>query len=227
MWSLYICSIFFIFDWFSFLNNWQDSRVIRDDRISELPDEILHEIVSRLTLWYAVRTSALSSKWRYICSSQSSLVFDWVNVFQTSENVGFWESWRSPCRCKEYKDAFISSVNQFICSYRYRSTNISLFEVSFCLGRECQPQIDEWVKFAFEWASKSSNFVNNAVREVFLIPMMLEGVSSALMTTSMFFLPMRSSQGVENRCHWTWSMSTCAHANSQVKLRTTDCCWSS
>lgn len=129
----------------------QDIRDIRDDLISRLPDEILQEIVSRLTLRDVVKASVLSSKWRDICSScQSSLVFNWVNVFQTSENIGLWESWRSPCHCGEYKDAFIRSVNQFLGSYRCRSTKLSLFEVTFCLGRDCQHHIDDWIKFSLQ-----------------------------------------------------------------------------
>ncbi|KAJ8449504.1 hypothetical protein Cgig2_002301 [Carnegiea gigantea] len=129
----------------------QDIRDIRDDLIGRRPDEILQEIVSRLTLRDVVKASVLSSKWRDICSSsQSSLVFNWVNVFQTSENIGLWESWRSPCHCGEYKDAFIRSVNQFLGSYRCGSTKLSLFEVTFALGRDCQNHIDDWIKFALQ-----------------------------------------------------------------------------
>ncbi|GAB4849561.1 hypothetical protein Ancab_004355 [Ancistrocladus abbreviatus] len=36
------------------------------DRISELPDEVLISILSRLTIQEAARTSALSRRWRYL-----------------------------------------------------------------------------------------------------------------------------------------------------------------
>lgn len=133
----------------------QDVRIIASDRISELPDEILHKILSRLTLRDATRTSVLSSRWKHIySSSQSSLVFSWVNMFQTSENIGFWETVGSPCCCREYKVAFIRSVNQFLDSYRSQGTKVRLFEISFCLGVECQHQIDNWVKFAFQMGAE-------------------------------------------------------------------------
>ncbi|POO03184.1 F-box domain containing protein [Trema orientale] len=46
------------------------------DRISNLPDNIIDQILSHLSIRDAVRTSLLSSKWRYKWAMLSCLVFD-------------------------------------------------------------------------------------------------------------------------------------------------------
>lgn len=46
------------------------------DRISSLPSHIIEQILSRLPIRDAVRTSVLSSKWRYKWAELSHLVFD-------------------------------------------------------------------------------------------------------------------------------------------------------
>lgn len=46
------------------------------DKISNLPDNVIDLILSRLPLWDAVKTSSLSTKWRFHWMRIESLVFD-------------------------------------------------------------------------------------------------------------------------------------------------------
>lgn len=55
------------------------------DIISNLPSDVMVQILSHLTLKEAVRTSILSSKWRYQSSMLPDLVFD-SNCVSTTEN---------------------------------------------------------------------------------------------------------------------------------------------
>ncbi|KAL8156671.1 hypothetical protein AgCh_001677 [Apium graveolens] len=49
------------------------------DRLSSLPDDILHQILSFLGTRQAVQTSVLSKRWRHVWTTTSSLTFDWYD----------------------------------------------------------------------------------------------------------------------------------------------------
>ncbi|KAL7208802.1 hypothetical protein ACSBR1_030517 [Camellia fascicularis] len=60
-------------------SNQKKKQAIEDgeeDRISSLPDPILHEILSSMDLKYAIQTCALSKRWRYLWTSLPNLHFD-------------------------------------------------------------------------------------------------------------------------------------------------------
>ncbi|GMP79309.1 hypothetical protein CsSME_00034908 [Camellia sinensis var. sinensis] len=64
-------------------SNQKKKQAIEDgeeDRISTLPDPILHEILSSMDLKYAIQTCALSKRWRYLWTSLPNLHFD-VDLF--------------------------------------------------------------------------------------------------------------------------------------------------
>ncbi|XP_074271844.1 F-box/LRR-repeat protein At5g02910-like [Silene latifolia] len=54
----------------------------RLDKISNLPDELLFLIMSFLPTWYAVRTSILSRRWRYLFTLTDCLSFDDAPCFR-------------------------------------------------------------------------------------------------------------------------------------------------
>ncbi|KAJ9536309.1 hypothetical protein OSB04_un000518 [Centaurea solstitialis] len=81
-----------------------------DDRISNLPDEIISHILSFLDMKYAVQTSALSKKWKYIWTSMNHL------------NLNSQSSRTSPLFVKFVDDAL---------SHRNHLTQVSAVELSF------------------------------------------------------------------------------------------------
>ncbi|KAI3834472.1 hypothetical protein MKX03_005179, partial [Papaver bracteatum] len=50
------------------------------DRVSNLPEALIHHILSFLDMKYVVQTSILCRRWRYVWTTVSTLVFD-VNEF--------------------------------------------------------------------------------------------------------------------------------------------------
>ncbi|KDP45964.1 hypothetical protein JCGZ_11867 [Jatropha curcas] len=112
----------------------------REDFISQLPDEVLSFILSKLTLKESVGTSILSHRWRHVSASPSILVFDWLNMFCVAQN----HQTEHSCRMNEEK--FVRGVNQYLDFYK--DICLHSFKVSFCIGHGFTSDIDRWVSFA-------------------------------------------------------------------------------
>ncbi|PQQ13427.1 hypothetical protein Pyn_32015 [Prunus yedoensis var. nudiflora] len=79
-----------------FLDDEKVDNYLGEDRISELPDEILIAIVSLLDIWEGGRTCVISKRWRFLWSSVTCLNFD-------SKGWGFTERLPKPCICGLFK----------------------------------------------------------------------------------------------------------------------------
>ena len=103
--------------------------------MSELPDEILVSILSRLTLGEAVRTSVLSKRWRYVWTCIPALNFD------AKEEL--FHFYLISCR-DEYKySKWVSGVLA-----QHRGPNVDEFRVCFDLDKASSSHIDRWIEFA-------------------------------------------------------------------------------
>jgi len=91
-------------------------ETLREDRLSKLPDEIIHRIFSTLDAKDVVQTSILSKRWRYI----------WISV----PVLNFYDS------SFEHSSLFEHFVHHFL-SHRDSSTNVSK------LNLECHSEIDD------------------------------------------------------------------------------------
>ncbi|ONI19074.1 hypothetical protein PRUPE_3G257200 [Prunus persica] len=79
-----------------FLDDEKGDNYSGEDRISELPDEILIAIVSLLDTWEGGRTCVISKRWRFLWASVTCLNFD-------RKEWEFTEPLRKPCICGLFK----------------------------------------------------------------------------------------------------------------------------
>ncbi|KAJ4836250.1 hypothetical protein Tsubulata_051386 [Turnera subulata] len=123
------------------------------DLMSELPDHILHLITSKLNLRDAVRTSALSHKWRKLISSYPG---NYIK-FSGKSMLANYELAEIPCR--EHREIFVRGVNQFVKLYQHQSGHDQPFidgcKLSFCLGIDFTEDINRWVRFAITMGAKT------------------------------------------------------------------------
>ncbi|XP_051197234.1 MEIOTIC F-BOX protein MOF-like [Lolium perenne] len=78
--------------------------VAPEDRLSDLPDHLLHEIIGRLGSWQAAQTSALSRRWRHLWRSAPCLHID-QRQFPGSDKPGS----RQRARFEDFADGMLAS----------------------------------------------------------------------------------------------------------------------
>ncbi|CAN0928578.1 Protein TRACHEARY ELEMENT DIFFERENTIATION-RELATED 6 [Linum grandiflorum] len=118
------------------------------DRISKLPDELVINIVSRLTLVDAVRTSVLSSRWIHLWKSAVSVLdFDaseeLLAISRLPATKAIEELWVTRCR-------YMNRVNRVLSQMQQSCSKLTKFRVAFNLDDECNSKgdVDRWLKFA-------------------------------------------------------------------------------
>ncbi|KAJ4954636.1 hypothetical protein NE237_011419 [Protea cynaroides] len=118
---------------------------IMEDRISEMPEQILHSILSLCTLKEAMATSILSKKWKDFVSSfmafTSTLNLDVANMIGCGYGKEFWAEDDRRCEFIRWAD-LILQLNQ--------RQNVDVFRVQFYLGQESAHHLDRWTAYAAE-----------------------------------------------------------------------------
>ncbi|KAM7514786.1 hypothetical protein LguiA_004369 [Lonicera macranthoides] len=113
-----------------------------DDRISELPDEILTDILSCLTMREAVRTSVLSHRWKDLWTfTTGSLDFEFGSfvLLLTKECLLFGI-------LEQERARYINRVNKILNSHK--GATIEELKIEFDLRLNDRLDIDSWINFA-------------------------------------------------------------------------------
>ncbi|PNY00482.1 F-box/LRR-repeat protein [Trifolium pratense] len=122
-----------------------------DDRISELPDDILSYILAMLLIKDLLKTSVLSKRWSKLWGRRKDLYFDIHNVLgsekeliETGHLIDVTDVYcvNLDLSLKE----FVKRVDQFV--KNFPGTAIDSFSVNFYLGCEQSNTIDRWISFA-------------------------------------------------------------------------------
>ncbi|KAJ4826311.1 hypothetical protein Tsubulata_004064 [Turnera subulata] len=125
-----------------------------EDRISELPDDILACILSKLDTRDAVKTSVLSRRWRHLCSSLRRLTFDHSNILGTNRSeLPDWGKARIHYKDVEgYPDfqelrlEFFKRVDQFFLNFK--GTKIDSLFVWYFIDKEMASRANQWISSA-------------------------------------------------------------------------------
>ncbi|XP_027169638.1 putative F-box/LRR-repeat protein At5g38386 [Coffea eugenioides] len=107
-----------------------------EDRISQLPDHLLSDILLRLDLIEAVRTRILSKRWKDICKLMSKLNFDCCKMFGEIEDHGNYSF--------KHKGRFLKAVDQSL--RLYSGQHVPYFILTCCLGKEFANVISRWMQ---------------------------------------------------------------------------------
>ncbi|KAJ0630984.1 putative F-box domain, leucine-rich repeat domain superfamily, F-box-like domain superfamily [Helianthus annuus] len=100
---------------------------VEGDRLSNLPNDLIHKILSFIDVKYAIRTSALSSRWRYIWTSMPCLNFSSEGFHSLPE--------------------FSKFVTRVL-STRNNKTEVHYVKLAFC-GKASEAFVKRILKYAF------------------------------------------------------------------------------
>lgn len=112
---------------------------MKNDRISALPDDILHHIVSLLSLREAVCTSVLSHRWKDMYAYMSNLEFDWCKILSAKRRG----SRTSRNYCQKKVRYLVIRIDRFLA--HHLGMRIASFKVSCCLRDKYALNINDWI----------------------------------------------------------------------------------
>lgn len=135
---------------------------IKEDRISELPRNILESILCLLPIEDAVRTSVLSKKWRHCWTLMPHLIFDYNFVNRIMDKLG---QGSGDEELMAYK--FVSVINRSILLHKGPIIRFSLTVPS----RKCNAQIvhdyiNQWISLLSIKGIKQLVVKDSKLREV-------------------------------------------------------------
>ncbi|XP_012849845.1 PREDICTED: F-box/LRR-repeat protein At1g55660-like isoform X1 [Erythranthe guttata] len=113
------------------------------DRISRLPDELLVDILSLLSLKEAARTSVLSPRWINLWKHTHSLNFDARNALEDIVK----KHWIRRKLMKREGPKYVKWVNTVLQSHK--SPTLKEFVIRFTLDATAKNSINLWLQFAF------------------------------------------------------------------------------
>ncbi|KAJ0427741.1 putative F-box domain, leucine-rich repeat domain superfamily, F-box-like domain superfamily [Helianthus annuus] len=113
------------------------NRVNVGDRLTSLPDDIIHKILSFVSIKRAVKTSVLSSRWRFIWTSMPYLSFS----------------------CEDFHTLpKLSNFVKHVLSGRYNQTEVSSVKLRF-RGKVSQAFVKRILNYAFSHNAQQLNFI--------------------------------------------------------------------
>ncbi|XP_049353868.1 F-box/LRR-repeat protein At3g58900-like [Solanum verrucosum] len=113
--------------------------IAQEDRISQLPDEILVYILSFFTVKEAADTSLLSRRWLNLWTYIDHLDFDATKYLD--------QVFVQPKLQKGHMDKYLTWVNSAL--QKFKGQRLDQFRVYFDLNKFAQHDIDKWLELAF------------------------------------------------------------------------------
>ncbi|KAK1288611.1 F-box/LRR-repeat protein [Acorus calamus] len=112
------------------------------DRLSELPDDVIHQILSSLKIKERVQTRSLSKRWRDLFSSIPTLDYCYKSIHGDHYKPNDCEKNRLR-HCQNYIDI----VNGLL-RLSNPTTHVRLLHLDFFIGKATPPVPDQWLRFA-------------------------------------------------------------------------------
>ncbi|KAJ7969555.1 F-box protein [Quillaja saponaria] len=129
-------------------------REYTKDRISDLPDDVLSYILSKLTIKDLLKTRILSKRWLNLWESRRNLNFDIPNMFGSAREMlnfntlpDMPESNTKELVMQRVRNEFVRRVDQFI--QHFQGEKIDSFRLAFDLPAEhINANMDRWLSVA-------------------------------------------------------------------------------
>uniref|UniRef100_A0ACD5Z8C8 Uncharacterized protein n=1 Tax=Avena sativa TaxID=4498 RepID=A0ACD5Z8C8_AVESA len=117
----------------------------RNVKLEDLPEDVLRTVLSKLPVKEVLKTSALSSQWRYMWTICPRLSFDSVGVCGGDR-----------CDEKRREQNFVDNVNLVL--QKYRGKEVEKLEVRFAFDGTLVDHLTDWVSYAVSSRTKNIAF---------------------------------------------------------------------
>ncbi|OMO56668.1 hypothetical protein CCACVL1_26377 [Corchorus capsularis] len=166
-----------------------------EDRISELPHEVLVYILSLMPMKEAARTCILSHRWRKVWTFVPVLNFDGSKTLYDYEKTGHDRNEGKKILDLE-KHRYINWVKSVLKSYQ--GPAIEEFKVRFDLDLQFRCEIDYWIRFALDKNVKRleldlSNYLDGCQLKCYQFPLLSNGYTMKRLRSPTLGLPSCSS----------------------------------